>query len=197
MREGGAGGAGEGERLSVAVSAERGAAALRRALFATPDLGAFAVVDGAARLDLAERLYDHPAPHACLFIGALDPEVAAVAPWLVELAPDAPIVDALLEGWGRSQGIFLLSRLPLSEVRRKLRTLTMAELPDRRSVFFRFYDPRVLRATAPLLDAAQRERFFARGGVSAYLFEGPEGQALRFDKDATEMRVLADGVAAR
>jgi hypothetical protein len=55
----------------------------------------------------------------------------------------------------------------------------------------------VLRATAPLLDAAQRERFFARGGVAAYLFEGAEGQALRFDQESPEMRTLAEGAGAR
>lgn len=168
-----------------------GAQALRAALFAAPGLNAYAVVDGASRLDLAETLFDNPAEHTCLFIGTLDPEVAAVAPWLIALEPDATIVERLLEGWGRSQAIYLLSRLSLVKLRTKLRTLTLAEIPDGRTVFFRFYDPRVLRASAPLLDAAQRARFFARGDVAAYFFEAEDGSALRFAPDSETPRTVA------
>lgn len=170
-----------------------GAARLRAALFATPDLTAYAIVDGAARLDLATQLHDHPAPHTCLFIGALEPELAATAPWLIALEPGAAITDILLRGWGGAQGVFALSRLGLTEMRRKLRSLTMVGLPDGRNVFFRFYDPRVMAATAPLLNEAQRTEFFGRGGIEAFLFEGPEGGALRFLPDGAGPAPLAEG----
>ena len=133
-------------------------AALREALFADPALKAYAVIDGAARPDLPDLLED--VEHTCLFVGRLDPEVAVVAPWLVPLTPESRVLTALAAGWGRSEAIFVLSRLELLALRRHLRTVTLAKVPDGRTVYFRFYDPRVLRDVVPVLTPVQRGRLF-------------------------------------
>jgi len=175
--------------MSEAVTRER-LAKLGAALFADPALRAYAVVDGASRLDMEALLYDSGVPHTCLFTGALDPEVAAVAPYLVALDPGSPMLAPLAAGLGRAQAIFILTGAAMVPLRRHLRTLTLARIPDGRTVFFRFYDPRVLRSVVPLLTPQQRQAFFGRD-VAAYLCEAadtPDDAAgpvlMRFARDA-------------
>ncbi len=152
--------------------------ALRDALFADPDLVAYAVIDGAAVLDLGARLQETGAESACLFLGELEPELAAAAPWLVRLTPKDGLFDQLFgDGWGKSWAIFATSRASLTEMRRRLRKLTLVELPDRRTVYFRFYDPRVLRHVLPLMEPAQLKQFFG-DEVDAYFCEDEGGAAL-------------------
>ena len=167
-----------------------GAAKLADALFGGPESGlrAYAVVDGAARLDLLATLFDLDAEHVCLFIGQLDPEVAAVAPWLVALDGPDGAFSALAEGWGGAQAIFVRSAAPIAPLRRHFRTLTMVETPDRKTVFFRFYDPRVLRSVVPIFTPAQRARLFGKA-VEAYFCEGPEGELLSFRHEPVAVAV--------
>lgn len=153
------------------------AAALRPALFADPALRAWAVIDGAARPDLLGELHDGGTEAACLFSGALAPAVAATAPWLVALGPASPILAALEADWGRSQAVFLTASGALPAVRRRLRHLTLATLPDGRTVYFRFYDPRTLRAIGPMLEAGQRAAFFGPE-IAAWFCEGEGGAGL-------------------
>jgi hypothetical protein len=154
-----------------------GASLLRPALFADPALRAWAVIDGAARPDLLGEIHDSGAEAACLFSGALAPEVAATAPWLVALGPTSPILAALESDWGRSQAVFLTASGALVAVRRRLRHLTLAQLPDGRTVYFRFYDPRTLRAIGPLLEPGQRAQFFG-AEIAAWFCEGDDGAGL-------------------
>lgn len=164
-----------------------GAALLRSALFADPALRAWAVVDGAARPDLLGEIHDSGAEAACLFSGALAPEVAATAPWLVALGPASPILAGLEADWGRAQAVFVTAAGPLVAVRRRLRRLTLAQLPDGRTVWFRFYDPRTLRAVGHLLDPRQRAQFLGPE-IPAWFCEGEGGAglyALRRDNPAT------------
>ena len=144
-------------------------AVLREALFADPALWTYAVIDSAARPDLLDGV-----PQTCLIVGRLDPEVAVVAPWLVPLTPDSPVLAALAAGWGRNKAIFVLSRYNLGPLRRHLRTVTLARVPDGRTVYFRFCDPRVLRDVMPVLTETQRQRLFGTA-VEGFLFEGAAG----------------------
>ncbi len=165
-----------------------GASLLRPALFADPASRAWAVVDGAARPDLLGELHDSGAEAACLFSGALAPEVAATAPWLVAIGPASPMLAALEAGWGRAQAVFLVAPGPLVAVRRRLRHLTLARLPDGRTVYFRFYDPRTLRVIGPLLDAGQRARFFG-SEIAAWICENDgEGGLYVLRRDDPETR---------
>lgn len=147
------------------------------ALFARDDLRPYAVADGAARRGLRSAIGE--AERACLFLGELEPEVAAAAPWLVALGRGSRALEALLAGWGRAQAIYLASPASLIELRTRLRTMTMVETPDRRRLWFRFYDPRVLRGVAPILDETQRARF--RRAAPLWLCEAEKGELFRFE----------------
>ena len=121
----------------------------------------YAILDGARHLETLNMLEDSDSPFLCVYTGRLDPEVAVTAPYLVELREDDDMFDDLFDdGWGDSRGIFLTSDQRLRSVRRHLRSLTHAEMPDGEMVLFRFYDPRALRTFMPVATPEQRAGMF-------------------------------------
>ena len=157
-------------------------------LFGDSALHLYAILDGAANPDLRQQLWQQQVPHLCLFPGELDPEIALVAPYLVALTAGAGFTDYVLEGWGHDRGIFLLSDVDPRALRRHFRGLIMVHHPDDgRPLYFRFYDPRVLRVYLPSCTRAEADALF--GPVARYLVEDEGGKALlRFRREA-------DGVA--
>ncbi len=113
---------------------------------------------------------------ACLYMGKLDPQVAAVSPWLVELAPSDPLSRRWRgEGWGKNWGLLLSSQADLPTVRRRLRHFTMAKLPDGSGpVLFRFWDPRVFRVYMPLVEPEGLGEWFK--DIDSYVVETEDGQ---------------------
>jgi hypothetical protein len=76
-----------------------------------------------------------------------------------------------------------VSRRPLAEVRRHFRKLLYVKEEDtRKEMFFRFYDPRVLRAFLPSCTARQLDEIF--GEIDVFVAEGEEGEARRFPRGA-------------
>ncbi|MFK7944429.1 MAG: DUF4123 domain-containing protein [Paracoccaceae bacterium] len=157
-------------------------AALEQLLFDDPDLMAYAIVDGAQTEGLPQRLLEMGARHECLFVGQLEPEVREVAPHLVSLNEDTGMLEHLLEGgWMKGWAIYLRSPLGMLDLRKHLRTLSLAELPDGEVVFFRYYDPLALRAVVPTMDEVQRRAFFGRDAVEHIFCEGDDPEEiLRF-----------------
>ncbi|MFT5731500.1 MAG: hypothetical protein ACJA2W_002954 [Planctomycetota bacterium] len=120
----------------------------------------YALLDAAKIENLLGVLAEFEPPSACLFSGKIEPSVALVAPYLVELEPGGSFSEWLLERyWGKDAGVFLLSELELKGVRKHLKQFTMARLPDGEQAFFRFYDPRVLRAYLPTCTGEEIDQF--------------------------------------
>ena len=166
------------------------AAAVAGALFGDGQAPVFAVLDGASAPGLVKSLYEHEPQYCCLYRGELPPDVATVAPYLVRLEPGDPFAELVLaEGWGTHWGIFFRSHAPMRALRDHFREFHTVELPDQRTVLFRYYDPRVLRTFLPACNAAELGTFF--GPVQSFMVEGeaPEtgvrfllaGQALKME----------------
>lgn len=152
--------------------------ALRAQLFAEGQT-VYAVVDGAGCPDLLPRLRKFQPEHVCLYRGDLDPEVEEVAPWLVRLEPEHPFVDWYLEaGWGNAWGVFIRGPQNMAAVRGRLRRLLIVKLPDGRIVYFRFYDPRVMRVYFPTCTGT--EAAYLLNGLEAFLAEDSERGGLHF-----------------
>lgn len=155
-------------------------AALDEALFAAPASRPgpipYALLDGAAFDNLPRALHETGAEAVCLYKGSIAPEVMCVAPYLAVIERGHPLYERLLDGWGRAQAVFLIAEDTLISLRGHFRKLTMVRLPDERVVYFRFYDPRVMRTVMPVLDARQRAALFGPA-VRAFLCEG-EGAGL-------------------
>lgn len=155
----------------------------RREALATLQLQSplYALVDAARDRRIGALLRACSDQHASLFDGEKGQRLADVAPYLVELSADSPLLEVLVnEGWGDSWGIYLLGLRPFKEVRRRLRRSLMVqdEETDKR-LYFRFYDPRVMRTFWPTCTTRQRSEFVGNE-ISAFFGESENGEILRF-----------------
>jgi len=132
------------------------ARSIHRQLFSGPDINVFAILDGASVPHLLRSLHQHRPEHVCLWRGDLAADLAEVAPHLVRLEPDADFTRWLVEeGWGEHWGIFAAAETGLREMRLHFRRFVTVYDPDDRPVYFRFYDPRVLRSYLPTCNAEE------------------------------------------
>jgi hypothetical protein len=128
----------------------------------------FAVLDGARNTRIVRELRRSGLAYHCLFSGQLAPALQAAAPYIVQLTHDSPFTASVIEqGWDESWGIYLASHSHLWTVRSHLRSLLRVRTEAGKKLFFRFYDPRVLRSFLPTCDVQQVGQVF--------------GPVLRFD----------------
>ncbi|MDG1048820.1 MAG: DUF4123 domain-containing protein [Planctomycetota bacterium] len=121
----------------------------------------YVVIDAAKIPLLLDILAEHDFEGACLLPGRLAPDVAAVAPYVILLEPGSRLCEWLLKGYWRADAfIALRSDHALGPVTKHLRGLTVAKVPDGSRAYFRFYDPRVLRAYLPTCTDEERTIFF-------------------------------------
>ena len=137
-----------------------------------------ALLDGASVPNLLERLHAEPSLEAaCLFRGTLAPDMKQVAPYLVKLEPESEFSEWLVgTGWGQHWGTFATSRQGFRKLRNHLRALTLVHRRDGTPLYFRYYDPRVLRVFLPTCSPAQLKQMF--GPVDAFLAESEAGDAV-------------------
>jgi len=144
----------------------------------------YALVDAAR----AEQIYAEigklaASEYHCLYEGQWAQDLAAVAPYLVELQQAADFTRTLLQqGWGKSWGIWLESQADinalLAHLRRLLQAAVQTDPPQR--LYFRYYDPRVLRVylDPTTSDETERGRLFGTV-IQRYWLEQVDGQTLR------------------
>jgi hypothetical protein len=133
----------------------------------------FALLDAARDELIYARLTHCGEEYQSLYEGPKGEALASVGPYLVRLPKGSPLLETLVrEGWGNSWGVYLTSAQPFKEVRRHLRRFLIVHLADTREVYFRYYDPRVLREYLPTCTADELSAFF--GPVSCYLLEADE-----------------------
>lgn len=132
----------------------------------------YAILDGAQNENLLDLLQGGDGPEfRCLLPGELEPDMAEVAPYLVQLEPESAFTHWLMtQGWGQNWGIFLVSEKTLAPLWQALRRQVLTYGPDLEPMYFRFYDPRVLREFLPMCTGEHLLRFF--DGVSFFVAEG-------------------------
>lgn len=146
-------------------------------LFSERDIQVYGVLDGASIPGLVQSLEQTGVDHVCLYRGELIPELAAAAPYLAALEKDCKFTRHVLEqGWGNHWGIFALSRADLRTLRQHFRTFLMVYGPDGKPLYFRYYDPRVLRVYLSTCNVQDTGVLF--GPVSRYVMEGEEPTVL-------------------
>ncbi|ENZ77794.1 MULTISPECIES: DUF4123 domain-containing protein [Pseudomonadota] len=144
-----------------------------------PTLRLYALVDGIQYEESrGERLGDRPG-HASLFRGTPDGPLAHAGPWLVDVEE---VGDAVLHDLARLEQeapavTWLIAEADLAGLAQLLQLHLDVRLPDGRIALLRFWDPRVLASLVNVLDARQRDAFFAhihewhllRDGQRAYI----------------------------
>lgn len=144
----------------------------------------YGVFDSARDMRILELLRESAEEVRSLYEGMAGEAMADAAPYIVSFpVREGPSLLSRLvqEGWGQSWGIYLTSGRPLAEVRRHLRRFLIVKNDDSEErLYFRYYDPRVLRVFFPTCSARQRAELF--GEVSRFLLEGEDGQLVTFEK---------------
>lgn len=156
---------------------------------------AYAVLDGAQNPQLLDMLFGANAPaFECLFTGELEPDMACVAPYLVQLESGSAFTDWLLNyGWGLNWGIYLASEKPLRAIWLHLRQFIKIYDPEGVAMYFRFYDPRVLRSALGVLDESQLMQLLQHARL--FLAEAGQPQAAAHAWCFVENRLLQDQIA--
>ena len=115
-----------------------------------------------------------------LYRGSSEESLAAAAPYLFQFAYPGPFSEWYLEtGWGDAWGVLFKSSRPMQELHKHFRKFLLINTEEGQELYFRFYDPRVLRIVLPACNAGQIRGFF--GPVDYFLMEDEDPAfALRF-----------------
>lgn len=141
-------------------------------------LPVFGVLDAARDRWIRPALAASGEQYQSLYEGPKGDALAEAAPYLVLLPPGSALLRALAEQhWGASFGIYLTCRLPFLEVRKHFRRLMIVKSEDDRKLYFRFYDPRVLRVYLPACSPTDAAAFF---GPVRHFFTEAEDPATYF-----------------
>jgi hypothetical protein len=139
----------------------------------------FMVLDGARDPRIEPLVRDSGCESCCLYSGVLSARLRAAAPYLVRLEPAAAFTQRLLDlAWGEEWGCFarVEADLSLEALRKHLRTLLRVKDEFGKTLIFRYYDPRVLRAYLPTCLPAEVDAFL--GPVRRICMESDSGREL-------------------
>jgi len=139
----------------------------------------YAVLDAARDIKILALLLKSNEEYQSLYEGPQGAKLAQVAPYLVRLKKDSILLEKLVrDGWGESWGVYLTCASEFNEVRRHLRHFLEVMLPEGEQVYFRYYDPRVLRVYLPTCTFEETDSFF--GPIQNYLMEDEDHSLLQF-----------------
>lgn len=159
------------------------------AYIAQQRLPLYALLDAARDPGVLAALRSSGEVYYSLYDGAEGESLDPVAPYLVQLHAQSPLTHTLVrDHWGRSWGVFLWALADFKAVRRQLRRFLMVQDAQGKDMYFRFYDPRVLRVFLPTCTPQEAVDFF--GPINAFLIESDkparawvcmndQGQAMR------------------
>ena len=160
-------------------------------MFSQPETNVYAVLDGASVPELPQVLWEHKSENICLHRGEQEPDMAAVAPYLVQLEYDHRFTKLVCEqGWGNHWGIFVLTpaELDIRTLRNHFRRFLMVYDPDGKLIYFRYYDPRVLRTYLPTCNV--EELRFVFGSIGSFITEDKDAAVLlRFCLEEGQLRM--------
>jgi hypothetical protein len=105
-----------------------------------------------------------------LYRGRSEESLSSVAPYLFTLDKETEFRKWYFDkGWGDSWGVLVYSSEDLKTLVKHFRQFLMVKTEDGEELYFRFYDPRVLRVFLPTCDSRQLKEFF--GPVDYFICE--------------------------
>ena len=150
----------------------------------------FALLDAAKDpqvIELLKRL-DQAKDYQSLYEGKQAEQLAGFAPYLVSCSTQPSWLEQLVKtGWGESWGVFFTSEFPIPTLRQHLRQFLLVKNQAGKRLYFRFYDPRVLRKFLPTCTPEQLKEFF--GPIRCFLLEGVnKNQLLQYHYHVTGLQ---------
>jgi Domain of unknown function (DUF4123)/FHA domain len=133
----------------------------------------YALLDASREPSVLKVILESKEEHQSLYEGAQGAQLAHFAPYLIRIPPKSALLDTLVhQAWSKSWGVFLTSGKPLKDLRTHFRHFLTVKLPDGQQVYFRYYDPRVLRLFLPTCLPEETTQFF--GPVKQFLIEAED-----------------------
>jgi hypothetical protein len=106
----------------------------------------------------------------CLYQGKTELELAGVAPFLFSYTSNSEFKQWFEKfSIGNSWGVLFHSHLPFSEIYKHCRRFLIVKNDGEQEMYFRFYDPRVLRIFLPTCNRVQLKEFF--GPINSFILE--------------------------
>lgn len=137
----------------------------------------YALFDAARDPEILPLLEVSEEYYMSLYQGDLGTELADVAPYLVSLPAHCALLNTLVSsGWDQSWGVFLTSSQDFNAVRSHFRHFLLVEDEDGKELYFRFYDPRVLRVFLPTCTKEEAQQFF--GQIESFFMEDEHTERL-------------------
>jgi hypothetical protein len=117
----------------------------------------------------------------------LGADLLATAPYLVKLRADGDIAKWLWgEGWGKNWGIYVVTTTGFEALRRHLRGFLRVRDYTGKVLYFRYYDPRVLRIYLPTCNGGEIATVF--GDIARYVCEDEHLlQAIEYPRHRTHI----------
>lgn len=130
----------------------------------------YAIVDSARNDEVFRYFITDNITYRSLFDGKMDIKYYGVSGFLVECKKDSKLFNWLTaEAWGTSCSIFFISKLSFDEVLKHFQKFIRVYLEGDEIVYFRYYDPRVLRIYLPTCNSKEIKTFF--GDVESFFVE--------------------------
>ncbi len=130
----------------------------------------YALLDASREPSVLKVILESKEEYQSLYEGAQGAQLAHFAPYLVRVPQKSSLLDTLVQqAWSKSWGVFLTCDKPLKDLRAHFRHFLTVKLPDGKQVYFRYYDPRVLRLFLPTCLPEEISQFF--GPVKQFLME--------------------------
>ncbi|MEN6320461.1 MAG: DUF4123 domain-containing protein [Syntrophaceae bacterium] len=143
------------------------------------DVTTYVILDAARDEKIYKKIHEAGHKSGCLYSGMRAQALAEVAPYLISLKREDPFTEWVLNsGWGNSWGIFLESPADTEQLKRHFQSFIIVSTEDGKSVYFRFYDPRILRVYLPTCRRRELQTFF--GPVKSYWLEDTDGALMEF-----------------
>ncbi len=123
-----------------------------------------------------------------LYQGRSEELLSSVAPYLFPYKNNTEFGSWLMDrGWGNSWGIFIVSQKSMEDLHKHFRKFLMVQTEDGQELYFRFYDPRVLRVFLPTCDSVQLRDFF--GPIESFIVEDMDpNRLLVFSFDGSRLK---------
>ncbi len=142
----------------------------------------YALLDAAREPSVLKVILESKEEYQSLYEGPQGAQLAHFAPYLIRVPQKSPLLDTLVQqAWSKSWGVFVTCDTPLKDLRTHFRHFLTVKLPDGSQVYFRYYDPRVLRLFLPTCLPEETTQFF--GPVKHFLVEAEDPKlALHFTR---------------
>jgi len=142
----------------------------------------YALLDAAREPSVLKVILESKEEHQSLYEGPQGSQLAHFAPYLIRVPQKSALLDTLAhQAWSKSWGVFVTCDMPLKELRTHFRHFLTVKLPDGSQVYFRYYDPRVLRLFLPTCLPEETTQFF--GPIKHFLMEAEDPKlALHFTR---------------